>query len=857
MKITKILLSIGAVVFLLSATLPNMLRRGLDSPEPIGKYLNGKLPELTPGDGGGDWTLELAFPQLSFFLPLHMAQEPTTSRMMVAEMNGRIKYFNKDNPNQLLPFLDISERVFFEGESGLLNFAFHPKYGIDNRFFYVFYQYRAPGDSRYYTRISRFEVDETTQVAVPTSEQVLIQLYDRASNHNGGGLFFGLDGFLYIGFGDEGRANDAFDNAQFLNKRFYAGLLRIDVDQDPSKSHPIRRRLMKIDAQDNSFTDNYFIPNDNPFLDPNGGLLEEFYAIGLRNPHRVTLDAPTNTIWTGDVGQNQREEVDIIQKGHNYEWAYKEASLNGPKPRPATVFGTESGPIYEYGRTQGDRSIIGGYVYRGPTHRDLLGSYVFADFVSDRLWTLDYDAASGNTEVVELLRAADVDISAFATDADDELYVLGLANGGNIYKLARSGGGNPPAPRLLSQTGAFENLVDLEPAEGLMPYQVNQAFWSDGASKKRWMAIPNDGTHDSPEEKIEFSENEPWTFPKGTVMIKHFDFNTDQRDPKIKRKLETRFEVKGEDGQFYYLTYRWNAAGTDAVLLEDGEREDIAYIGKGGNPRTVSWYYPSRSDCQTCHKAAAGSVLGPNTRQLNRRAFFPKTKRMAHQLRTFNRLGMFSPRLDESQINGYLKVAALGDAQASLDAKARSYLDVNCSYCHRPGGGTSTDFDLRLTTALGDQGTVDVPGKNDLGIADAKLINPGKPWKSLLFRRAITSNESTSMPPLGKDLVDFRGKRILRDWINSLSRQNQVISLSEKKGLAATERPLFHIYPNPSSELLTLEGDEEIHTIRIVDTLGTLLLEKSNTKSIDISSLRPGTYMLIVNGKQKHRFMKY
>ncbi len=847
MKTTKLFVLMTFAAFLLTAALPNMLLTGLDDPEPIGKYLNGKLPELSPNTNDGDWTLEEVFLLEDVNKPLHMAQEPGTTRLLVAEMEGFIVTVDKNGPDESSMFLDIRDQVHFEGESGLLNFAFHPRYGVDNRYFYVFYQYQELGDERFYTRISRFEVDEMTQVANRDSEEVLIQVYDEACNHNGGGLFFDQDGFLHISFGDEGLGDDAFNNSQLLNKGFFAGMLRIDVDQDAGKSHPIRRQPAKVDVDDKSFTDNYFIPNDNPFLDEGGGLLEEFYAIGLRNPHRVTYDELTNTIWAADVGQAQREEVNIIKKGYNYQWAFKEATLDGPKPRPGEVFGVESGPIYDYGRTMGDKSITGGYVYRGSEHPELVGKYIFGDFVSNRIWSLDYDVDTGDVQVEELMRASGTGIAAFATDADGELYVLGLFRGGIIYRLTKAGEPNPEPPTLLSQTGAFKDLNTLEPVEGLLPFEVNQPFWSDGALKRRWIAVPNDGSHDTEEEQIQFKENEPWTFPKGTVLIKHFDFNTDERDPTKTRRLETRFEVRDELGRFYYMTYRWNTAGTDAELVTTEINEDIPYIDASGTAQTLNWYYPNREDCKTCHQSASGYVLGPTTYQMNGEAFYAKTGRTANQLETFDKLGLFSTPLNKNDIEKYQKVVALDDPSASLEERARSYLEVNCSYCHRPGGSTSTGFDLRLGTPLEDQGIIDVTGKDNLGLPDAKLIAPGSPDKSLLFLRTAAADDGIAMPPLAKNKVDENGKEVLKEWIENLTAPVNDDTLKP------------YMYPVPATSSLNIVGAKLGHNLTILSNRGEVVMEiKENTaKSVDISPLTPGIYLLVIDGEPIRKFIKY
>ena len=154
--------------------------------------------------------------------------------------------------------------------------------------------------------------------------------------------------------------------------------IRFDVDCDPARSHPIRRHPISPDPRYPCFTGNYFIPNDNPFVSSSGDALEEYWAIGLRNPDVMARDPMTGEIWVSDVGQQLREEINLLTKGGNYEWSYREGIIAGPKPRPADVFGREIAPVYDYRHRDGNNSVVGGHVYRGKRHVDqLTGKYLF------------------------------------------------------------------------------------------------------------------------------------------------------------------------------------------------------------------------------------------------------------------------------------------------------------------------------------------------------------------------------------------------------------------------------------------------------------------------------------------------
>ena len=208
-------------------------------------------------------------------------------------------------------------------------------------------------------------------------------------------------------------------------------------------------------------------------------------------------------------------------------------------------------------------------------------------------------------------------IISFGQDYQGELYMLKQGNNVNLYKLTSPGTNFDNIPQLLSQTGAFTNLQNLEVSQGFIPYELIDPFWSDGAYKKRWMAVPNDGTHDTPQEKISYSENGVWDFPAGTVLIKHFDYPISDIDPSITKKIETRFSIKGDDGNFYFLTYNWNESQTDAVLQQVGLDEPIQVTTTTGGTRQVTWHFPSNSECLSCHNSVSKGTLGPRTRYLN------------------------------------------------------------------------------------------------------------------------------------------------------------------------------------------------------------------------------------------------
>jgi uncharacterized repeat protein (TIGR03806 family) len=316
-------------------------------------------------------------------------------------------------------------------------------------------------------------------------------------------------------------------------------------------------------------------------------------------------------------------------------------------------------------------------------------------------------------------------------------------------------------PQLLSQTGAFTDVRSLTPSPGLIPYDLIVAFWSDGAVKSRFVAIP-DG-------KIEFTATDEWRFPPGTVFVKTFELPVDANDPNLKRRLETRLLVCAAGGQVYGVVYKWRADESDAELLPDSLTEDVQVRTAAGS-RTQSWYYPSRKDCLVCHNSRAGGILGVKTRQLNKDYAYPAGQAYPagerNQLTQWNALGLFAPALGSAQPASLPRLAASGDASRSLEDRARSYLDANCAHCHRPEG-TVAYFDARYSTPPGRQNIVDGPVLIDEGIDHPRVVAPHDIWRSIAYMRVDTLGD-IKMPPLARETIDTQGAALLKTWIESL-----------------------------------------------------------------------------------------
>ncbi|MGB5522898.1 MAG: DUF4215 domain-containing protein [Polyangiales bacterium] len=759
---------------------------GLDSPAvAVGPFLDSVFPSTTPiAPGTGEWTIVPAFPNLALSNTLAIASNPADDRIYVSSQDGLVVAFdNRSDVSTTETFLDVRDRVTPVQEGGLLALVFHPEFGNvaspHGKSFYVFYTSDCALDSSHDApdlsncnrdealRLSRFEVFDGTVTGDPSTEQVLFSIQLLSVRHLGGGMAFRNDGYLYLTIGDQVR----YETAQNIVDNFEGGAHRFAVDvldngdgtwTCPAGSHQPRRiydTINEISGQ------HYCIPNGNPWLDPTGGVFEEYCAIGLRNPFRLAHDAITGRLWEGDVGETSREEINIIECGNNYGWPFREGLAAGPRSEPASFLGILTDPVIDFPRGEAG-AIIGGYVYRGSRLPELYGRYLTGDYVTNRIWAVTLDETTMIATKVELTNFGPGNLATWGQDNTGEVFLGDISSTGPLYTLDRVGDPTPDAPSLLSQTGAFSDMSGAVPSTAWVPYTLNQPFWSDGALKYRFIAVPTDGVRDTAAEQIGFSPTGDWSYPIGTVLMKHFELPLDETDPTSTTRLESRFLVLGADGEWYGLTYRWRPDQMEADLLTTGETGDYAIQLSGGGTRGQTWYFPSRLDCMRCHLQGVGGAAGPRTHQLNGDFSYAGTGRTDNQLRTWNDLGMFSPPIDDASIPTLLSSPALADVTSSLHDRARSWLDANCSYCHRPGGADA-GFDARFTTPFVDQGFVGTPVRDDLGNPGTVVIYPGDRSLSALWQRAAAVGP-IAMPPLAKALPEDPAVELLGEWIDRL-----------------------------------------------------------------------------------------
>jgi len=660
------------------------------------------------------------------FVPLMILQPPGDgSRWFFAERRGDLRVFDATNPAATsrvaanLPALS-GFAIQTQGEGGFLGFAFHPKFR-DNGRVYVSWT-TTDGPLGYRSRVGYITSPDG---GVTFTSYTNLLFFDQPNtNHKAGGIAFGPEGHLYLSFGDGGAGAEA--NGQ-KKTGFFSKILRIDVDTPP----PVGST--------------YVIPRDNPFAAAADAEPATF-AYGFRNPFRFSIDRETGDIWVGDVGAGRWEEIDIAKPGGNYGWSCVEGLIPywGPHATYCPLGTTNLvDPLFVQEHIPGvsaSRAITGGVVYRGKSIPSMIGSYVYGDFSTKELFALSRDPLTG-TPTTTLLNASGPRGGwvHFAEDQDREIFALDLFGG--VYKmvpLPTDAGAEPVFPQRLSETGCVRRERPTEPNDGLIAFAPNVELWSDGASKERYLALPDGKVMTAlPSGDIDV--------PPGSVLLKTFALGG--------KNIETRLLVRHEDGAWAGYSYEWLDDQSDAVLLPASKRKTI-----GAQP----WFFPDRGDCMSCHTEAAGRSLGLELAQLDRDLVYTRTNRISNQRATLEHIGALASS------GAVVRALPSIESDAPADAKARAYLHANCSMCHRPGGGTPTDMDLRFDADFASTKTCDVPGvRGDLAVAGARIVVPGEPAQSLLSIRARASGVGR-MPPLGSTRVDEVGVGVVDAWIRAL-----------------------------------------------------------------------------------------
>jgi glucose/arabinose dehydrogenase/mono/diheme cytochrome c family protein len=795
-----------------------------------------QIPLDPPAVSSGQLTMEDGLPGLTFPDAVAMTSVPgTPEALLVASINGSVWYIpDTSNPSPSMhKVLEATNAISNPSSNGrrILSLTCYPDFATSGNIIlnYQGDRSRLPplasipnldrNGSSYNTiqnelRVSRFTLSPThiadavangmsssENTAVLATEFPFINMAEQNQIHSINDCKFGPDGYLYISFGDEGGQPDPHRNGQTITKDYYSSILRIDVDPNSTNPKPNPHYTIpagplsggSFPSYTNASTQNpnFRIPADNPFIhtslggswdgDMNGtdyssqlsSVRTEIWVFGLRNPFKFHLDTddgtPTGEVeaWIGDIGYNDREEIDLFNNGDNGGWSYFEGELS-----PATGHASAPGGstphkpalwTYETGSTTGN-SVIGGIFYRHSALSSLTNSYVFGDYGSGRIFSLTRAGVSTELTALQLGGADIVDFEL--DDASGDIFVLEHGPAGRVMRITDQVGGPSNYPDKLSETGIFADLADLMPNTGVVAYTPNLKFWSDGADKSRWFVIKNLS------DTIAYSEDGNWTFPEGMIWVKHFDFDLDQQNPgtNIKR-LETRLLVRNSSGS-YGVAYRWNEGGTDAELVgNSGEDFPISFTDESGTPQNFNWRIPSRAECTTCHTPEGGHALSMNSRQFNLDQII--NGQSGNLMELMHSGGYLTDFPGNS--SGLPRHYRPDETSVDLEERVRSYLAVNCSYCHMDGGSAPPSFDARAHLTL-EQTNILYGHPISEGTPDESdhIVRPGdKPnssiWNKINARAAINGsfNGYSQMPPLGTNRFDTEGIALLEEWIEN------------------------------------------------------------------------------------------
>ena len=671
-------------------------------------------PPATSGIG-----LARVFPDLALQALTVVTQPPhDSSAWYFATRDGLVGRFdNAPDVSEFTIVLDHRDDVIEVPDGGLIQLVFHPDYPTDRRVF-VNYSTEAAGADQADVIISSFTMSIDGFSIDQQTETVLVRR-PRNGFHQGGFMSFDRDGLLLFGFGDGTAQGDPTGRAQDLTD-LGGKIMRIDVDTGTP----------------------YAIPDDNPFVGNSGSAREEVYALGFRNPYRGDIDPESGRLFVGDVGFESWEEVTEVFSGGNHGWNIKEGASCHSEQYGSCSDPTLIDPLVAYRRETGNCAVIGGYFYRGQAIPALQGRYIFADFCSGKISGVELDGEGQPFELPLLPGGGGVGmVYTFAKDSDGELYVVTDSEIHKIVPTDSTPGPTGPAPQL-SQTGCFEEGDPTVAAEGLIPYELQSALWSDGAEKRRWIALPDDTT-------IELAPDGDFLFPAGTVLVKEFSIGGEP--------IETRLLMRDDGGVWSGYSYEW--IGDDAYLLPAAKQKVLA------NGQT--WHFPDRGECVRCHTGAANFALGPEIGQLNGMKVYLQTNRISNQLETMDHIGLLANGLPDTpdQLQSF---AGLDDVHQAVSRRARSYLHSNCSGCHRGTGPTQSNMDLRFSTSRTDMNVCDEdPSFGDLGISDAKILVPGDATRSILVNRPARANPLERMPPLATFIIDTQAIDVLRSWVES------------------------------------------------------------------------------------------
>lgn len=661
-----------------------------------------------------------------------MVPAPGLDQWLIAENDGKV-WAVPNNTKTQGAAVAIDVKALHPDCDHVYGLAFHPQFAGNKQLFITYTNGDKKDDG---SRLSRFKVTQEKPLVIdPKSEEVLLTW--RSGGHNGAAMAFGPDGLLYLSTGDSEVPNpaDPLSTGQDITD-LLSSILRLDVNQKAQGK-------------------NYSVPADNPFL-KTPGARPEIWAYGLRNPWKISFDPKSGSLWCGDVGWQEWENIFLIKRGGNYGWPATEGSnvldmkrKGGPSPI--------SPPIVTHSHAEA-ASITGGFVYHGTRLPELQGAYIYGDYETGKIWALWHDGSkiTRHEEIADTPYA----IVTFAQGEDNELYFVHYANPGTVHRLVRNPDAGKPAsfPHKLSETGLFANVVAQAPAAGVQAFEIRAPMWADGATAQRFAAMVSGNGGIVTEVSTDKNTGRPrakMTWPKNAVLAKTVRLRMAQGDAKSARNIET--QVLHYDGEAWNAySYRWNDAGTDAELVGSagGERKlDLTGPAFPEGKHRYTYRFHSRAECLRCHNAWNDFALSFNPQQISDPAPLLKA-------------GFFDANFMKGST---ARLVNPHEEKAPLEDRARSWLHANCAACHREHAGGSVPLMVNAELTVKELRAVDEkPTRGDFGMSDARVIVPGFPGASVLLHR-IAKSGAGHMPMIGAREADVQGMQVLAQWIRTMA----------------------------------------------------------------------------------------
>ena len=679
---------------------------------------------------------ERVFAGVELTNPTNITWLPSANKWIANHAGSKIVMFDNDPENAVAePLLDLTD-VFGKPVGTGYTIKFHPDLENQPWCFVVFTQ-RGVDKGHHLARLT--VVDPTVPKVDPDSLEVMATW--KSDGHVGSSMQFGPDGMLYVSVGDgqppyppdgDGTGQD--------NSDLRASILRIDVnDPPPGKT--------------------YRIPPDNPFVNQSN-VRGEIWAFGFRNPWKIAFSPRTGDLLAADVGWEMREIIHRVDRGRIHGWSIMEGTQPVKQDQQPAIPITP--PLFEHTHLD-SRSISGGHFWQSDRLPELKDAYLYGDWMTGKVWALrsEGDRVLWQKELVDTPHR----VISFMLDPSGDVLIVGYD--GTILRLHPNvqTEQQQPFPKRLSETGLFANVADQKAAVGVEEYQISAHHWADGTHSRQWIGLPGDA-------QLKLFKRADWKtgqtagrfeFPTDTVVAKTVSYFAKQGDAVEEQHLETQVLHKyGDEWRAY--NYVWNEDQTDAILQADEAVErslNLVDPTSPGGVRKQTWRHASRSECLLCHIWAAGTV----------HAFWPEQLNISilgeNQLDRFRKLGFFS-----ESVAAPTPLAAPHDQAAPLEARARSYLQMNCSTCHRKQGGGTANFNFNITNSLEDNNFVDeVPAQGKFGLPDARVFRSGAPYQSVMLYRMLKSGRG-HMPQFGSNVIDRAGVQLIHDWIASTDEDN-------------------------------------------------------------------------------------